>query len=120
MDEDRISGMADKAVGSVKSAVGNATGDAKLQAEGTTDRVAGAARNAAGGAKDAIREAADTVSEKASAYGREARDVVVAGSENVSQLMRGYPLVTVGVIGVLGFLLGRATAPEPWYRRNWR
>ena len=120
MDEDRISGMADKAMGNVKSAVGNATGDAKLQAEGTTDRIAGAARNAAGGAKDALREAADTVSEKASEYGREARDVVVAGSENVTQLVRGYPIVTVGLIAAIGFLIGRVTAPEPWYRRNWR
>ena len=62
----------------------------------------------------------DLKREKAGEYGREARDVVVAGSENVSQILRGYPLVTVGLVAAIGFLIGRATAPEPWYRRNWR
>ncbi|MDN3566423.1 CsbD family protein [Paeniroseomonas aquatica] len=139
MNEDRIGGMADKAVGSVKSAVGDATGDAKLQAEGSAGKLAGTARNALGGAQDAVRDAAEAVSDKASdlgrkagpaldeagrkvsEYGREAREVVATGSENVSHLLRGYPLATVGLVAAVGFLLGRLTAPEPrpWYRRDW-
>ena len=57
MDKDRIKGATQKAVGSVKEAVGKATGDAKLNAEGRADRVAGAAKSALGGAKDTVREA---------------------------------------------------------------
>jgi uncharacterized protein YjbJ (UPF0337 family) len=33
------------------------TGDAKLKAEGTTDKMVGGAKNAMGGRKDAIRDA---------------------------------------------------------------
>jgi len=55
MDKDRIAGAAQKAKGSVKSAVGKATGDSKLKAEGKADKAAGTIRNAIGGAKDAVR-----------------------------------------------------------------
>lgn len=147
MDEDRVGGIADKAKGSVKSVAGDVTGDTKLQAEGTADKVTGAVRNAVGGAKDAARDVADDVSEKAadlgqrasravneqagplldqvgrkaSEYGREARDAVVAGAEGASSVVRGYPMVTVGLVALLAFLVGRVTAPEPkpWYRRDW-
>ena len=57
MDKDRISGVADKASGSVKEAAGKMTGDAKLQAEGKADKAKGAVKNAVGGVKDAVREA---------------------------------------------------------------
>jgi len=55
MDKDRIAGSAQQAKGSIKDAVGKATGDSKLQAEGKADKAAGAVRNAVGGAKDALR-----------------------------------------------------------------
>jgi len=55
MDKDRIAGAAQKAKGSVKDAVGKATGDSKLRAEGKADKAAGTVRNAIGGAKDAVR-----------------------------------------------------------------
>jgi uncharacterized protein YjbJ (UPF0337 family) len=57
MDHDRIKGMADQAKGSVKDATGKVTGDAKLQAEGKSDKLKGKVENAVGGAKDAVREA---------------------------------------------------------------
>ncbi len=57
MDKDRIAGAADKAVGSVKEAVGRMTGDARLTAEGRVDKAKGAVKNAIGGAKDAVRRA---------------------------------------------------------------
>lgn len=57
MDEDRISGAANKAKGAVKDAVGSATGDTKTQAEGKADKAKGSAQSAAGGAKDAVRDA---------------------------------------------------------------
>ncbi len=49
--------MADKAKGAVKDAAGKVTGDAKLQAEGKSDKLKGKVENAVGGAKDAVREA---------------------------------------------------------------
>jgi uncharacterized protein YjbJ (UPF0337 family) len=56
MDKDRIEGAGRQAKGSVKDAAGKLTGDAKLQAEGKADKVAGKIQNAAGGAKDSLRE----------------------------------------------------------------
>jgi uncharacterized protein YjbJ (UPF0337 family) len=55
MDKDRISGAADQAKGSIKQAAGKVTGDAKLQAEGTLDKMKGKAESAVGGIKDAVR-----------------------------------------------------------------
>jgi len=57
MDKDRIAGSAKKIKGSVKVAVGNAIGDAKLEAEGRSDEMEGKVQYALGGAKDAVRDA---------------------------------------------------------------
>jgi uncharacterized protein YjbJ (UPF0337 family) len=57
MDKDRIAGAAKKAKGAVKIAIGKATGDAKLQADGRTDKVEGEVQSAVGGVKDAVRVA---------------------------------------------------------------
>ena len=57
MDKDRIEGSAKQAKGAVKQAAGKMTGDTKLQAEGSADKVEGKVQNAVGGAKDAIRDA---------------------------------------------------------------
>jgi uncharacterized protein YjbJ (UPF0337 family) len=59
MDKDRIKGMGKQVKGSVKEAAGKLTGDAKLQAEGRAEKVAGKIQNAVGGAKDAVRENKD-------------------------------------------------------------
>jgi uncharacterized protein YjbJ (UPF0337 family) len=56
MDKDRVAGAANQAKGSVKEAAGKLTGDAKLQAEGKTDKAVGKAQNAVGGLKDAAKE----------------------------------------------------------------
>ena len=53
MDKDRIAGSAKVIKGSVKEAIGNATGDAKLQSDGKADQV----QNAIGGVKDAVMDA---------------------------------------------------------------
>ena len=53
--KDRIAGSAKQAKGAVKEAVGKVTGDAKLQSEGKSDKVAGKVQNTVGGIKDAIR-----------------------------------------------------------------
>ena len=56
MDKDRAKGMADQAKGSVKTAIGKASGDAKLRAEGVADKIKGKAENAVGSARDAMRD----------------------------------------------------------------
>ncbi len=61
MDKEHIKGAADKVKGAVKDAVGNVTGNEKLQAEGKADKAAGAARESAGDVKDAGRNVADAV-----------------------------------------------------------
>ena len=55
MDKDRVEGIGKQAAGAVKEAAGKLTGDAKLQAEGKGDKLAGKVQNAVGGAKDALR-----------------------------------------------------------------
>ena len=41
MDKDRIAGSAEQAKGKVKEVAGKVAGDAKLEAEGKSDRAAG-------------------------------------------------------------------------------
>lgn len=54
MNKDRIAGEAKMVKGSVKEAVGKATGNAKLETEGKVDKVLGKVQNAIGGLKDAL------------------------------------------------------------------
>ncbi|MHB1166740.1 MAG: CsbD family protein [Candidatus Nanopelagicales bacterium] len=55
VDKDRVTGSAKKAKGTVKQVVGKVIGDAKLEAEGTADKVEGSVQNAIGGLKDALK-----------------------------------------------------------------
>jgi uncharacterized protein YjbJ (UPF0337 family) len=58
MDKDRIDGSANQAKGNIKEAVGKLTGDAKLQADGKSEKVAGKIQNVVGGIKDDIKDTA--------------------------------------------------------------
>lgn len=55
MDKDRIEGSANQAKGAIKEAAGKVTGDAKLESEGKSDKLAGKVQNAVGGLKDTLR-----------------------------------------------------------------
>jgi uncharacterized protein YjbJ (UPF0337 family) len=55
MDKDRVVGSAKQVKGAVKQVVGQAVGDAKLESEGKTDRIAGKVQNAIGGIKDTLK-----------------------------------------------------------------
>ena len=57
MDKDRVQGSLDQAKGSIKEGIGKVTGDKKMQAEGTADKVAGKTESTVGGAKDTARDA---------------------------------------------------------------
>ncbi|MGC2411355.1 MAG: CsbD family protein [Stellaceae bacterium] len=55
MNKDRIAGAAKEIKGSIKETVGKAVGDAKLQSDGKSDKIAGKVQNAFGGLKDALK-----------------------------------------------------------------
>ena len=57
MDKDRIAGAAKQAKGAIKEIIGKAVGDAKLTADGKSDKVEGKVQNAVGGLKDTLRNA---------------------------------------------------------------
>lgn len=57
MHKDQIAGAAKDAKGSMKRAAGKATGDERMQAEGTADKVSGKIQKGVGNLKDAARDA---------------------------------------------------------------
>jgi len=57
MDKNRVIGAAKAAKGAVEIAIGKATGDAKLQADGHADKAEGRVQNAIGGLNDTVRDA---------------------------------------------------------------
>ena len=61
MDKDRVEGKGKDIAGRVKRQVGEWTGDAKLQDEGTMDQAKGKVQNAWGKVKDAARDVKDDV-----------------------------------------------------------
>ena len=56
MDKDRIGGAAKQVKGAVKEAAGKVLGDAKLTADGKSDKVEGKIQNAIGGLKDTLKK----------------------------------------------------------------
>jgi uncharacterized protein YjbJ (UPF0337 family) len=56
MDKQRVAGATQKVTGTVKKAVGKATGDRRLENEGRAEKAEGHVRSAVGKAKDAARE----------------------------------------------------------------
>ena len=87
MDTDRISGAATQFGGQVKDAAGDLMGDAKLQAEGKMDKLAGRAQRGYGRAQDAARA-----------------DFVTLGQQ-VDQLMREKPLQALLSAAAFGFVM---------------
>ncbi len=57
MDRDRIKGAVRQAAGSIKEKLGRAGGDAKTEAEGTSQKNAGKAQKGWGNVKDRVRGA---------------------------------------------------------------
>jgi uncharacterized protein YjbJ (UPF0337 family) len=56
MDKEHLKGAADKVSGATKEAVGKATGNKKLEAEGKYDKAKGEAHDKLGDAKDAMKK----------------------------------------------------------------
>lgn len=57
MSNNRIEGAMDKGVGSVKEAVGKATGNERLEAEGLAQKAKGDVQNKVGQVQDAVGNA---------------------------------------------------------------
>lgn len=57
MHKDTVKGAAKDAKGSIKEAVGKATGDERMEAEGVTEQAAGKIQKGVGNLKDAARDA---------------------------------------------------------------
>ena len=60
---DKISGVANEAIGNVKQGIGKAIGSEKLQAEGLMQEAKGDAQKAVGDVKDGIKDAANKTSD---------------------------------------------------------
>ncbi len=56
IDKDRIAGSAKQVKGAVEQTVGKVIGDAKLKAEGKSDKALGKAQNAVGSLKDTLKK----------------------------------------------------------------
>jgi uncharacterized protein YjbJ (UPF0337 family) len=56
MDENRVAGSIEEIKGAAKMAIGQGTGDAKLQSDGEADKPVGKIQNAASGFSDAVRD----------------------------------------------------------------
>ena len=59
MDKDRIEGVAHQVKGTIKEAIGKATGDTKTEAEGRIEKTGGKVQNGVGSVKDKVRDALD-------------------------------------------------------------
>lgn len=62
--ENPMSGETDKAVGRMKQAAGDLTGDDQLKAEGEADETAGGIKDTIENVSDAARDAVDSVKDK--------------------------------------------------------
>jgi uncharacterized protein YjbJ (UPF0337 family) len=55
MNKDRVEGSVKQAKGSLKEAVGKATGNRRTQAKGVAEKAEGKVQSAVGGAKDKVK-----------------------------------------------------------------
>ncbi len=76
MNEDRVVGTARNAAGKLQERFGNVAGDAKMQASGIVNQVAGAAQDAYGQTRDAATELAATARGSASNFESALRNAI--------------------------------------------
>lgn len=98
MDENRFEGAAKDIGGNIKGAVGDMTGDSKLQAEGTIDQVVGTAQRAYGKVKD-------TVANNAGGLGSAVVDQLDETSAFLGDTVAERPLTSLLVAGAIGYVL---------------
>lgn len=96
MDENRVEGAAKDIGGDIKSTIGKATGDSKMEAEGTVDQIVGSAQRTYGKAKD-----------RASSAGSAAADQLDEISAILGDTVAERPLTALLVAGAIGYGLAR-------------
>lgn len=133
MDENRIEGAARKLGGKAQGAIGDVTGDTKMQVEGKARELSGAGQQAFGQVKDAAANVADDASDElaklraqvetllnervtpalasmadsAEGYAREAKAAVQVQADRASAAIQERPLTIVTAIAACAFLLGK-------------
>ena len=120
MDENRFEGAARNVGGKVEGAVGDLTGDKKMQAEGAMDRGYGSAQRAYGQAKDSVRSYAGQVGDQASDYGSQMLDQLEEAGDYLAEQVDQRPITAILIAAGVGFLIALATKPAPRvvYRRR--
>lgn len=119
MDEDRFKGAAQQAGGKIEGAIGSMTGDAKTQAQGYADDVAGSAQRTYGQAKDAVRDTASRVSDQAGDYGSQVLDQIEEAGDYLADSIEQRPIIAVLIAVGVGFLIALASKPaRVVYRRR--
>lgn len=127
VDENRFEGAARDIGGKIKGAVGDLTGDQKMQAEGAADKVAGKAQKAYGQAadtvKDTVSNAADKVrgmSGSAGDYGSQLLDQAEEYGDALAEQIDARPITALLIAAGVGFLLALLTksSPKVVYRRR--
>ena len=118
MDENRFEGAARKVGGKVEGALGDLTGDSKLQADGAVDKLSGTAQNAYGKAADTVRNVADKVG--AGDFGSQMLDQIEEAGDMLAEQVDARPITAILVAAGVGFLIALATKPAPQivYRRR--
>ena len=118
MDENRFEGAARKVGGKVEGAIGDLTGDSKMQADGAMDKLSGSAQNTYGSAKDAVRDMADKVG--AGDFGSGMLDQIEEAGDMLAEQVDARPITSLLVAAGVGFLIALATKPAPQvvYRRR--
>jgi len=96
MDQNRVAGTVKSGVGKVEQAAGKLTGDAKLQAEGMGDTLAGKAQNLYGQTLDAASDAAEAISDQA-----------LTLEQLVREQVRSRPYLALGAAFAVGMLLSQ-------------
>lgn len=120
MDENRFEGAARNVGGKVEGAVGNLTGDKKMQADSAMDRVSGSAQQTYGQAKDGVRNLAGRAGDQASDYGSQMLDQLEEAGDYLAEQVDQRPITAILVAAGVGFLIAMATKPAPRvvYRRR--
>jgi len=100
MNEDRITGTVRNMGGKAQEGFGRATGNAKTEAEGIVNQVAGAAQDMYGQARDSAAKAADV-----------ARDAGSSFEQLLRETIEEKPYTAVAVALGIGWLVGRMHRP---------
>jgi uncharacterized protein YjbJ (UPF0337 family) len=105
VDQNRIEGAAQGAIGKVEKAVGGLTGDTGTQAAGTARQAAGEAQKALGKISDQVRQATEVIAQ-------------AAGEQPIATL-----LIVLAIVFALGRMSvapprRRPSSPRRWFKSN--